>query len=119
MKNQHMSRLRPAFSWQQLAKLLFDSDTDFASQARQAVVDLQAHDPDTLKAWQTFRAESLRHADAIYSRLGLLMRPEDVRGESAYNDDLSDTVAELESLGLTAESDGATCGGETHAEAGS
>ena len=91
------------------AKQLFDSDADFADQARQAVVDLQSHQPDTLKAWQLFREESLRHAAAIYSRLGLLMRPEDVRGESAYNDDLPDVVAELDSLGLITESKGAAC----------
>ena len=91
------------------AKQLFDTDSDFAAESRRAVVALQSHDPETLHAWQLFREESLRHASVIYSRLGLLMRPEDVRGESAYNDDLADTVAELESLGLTAESDGATC----------
>ncbi len=91
------------------AKQLFDSDADFADQARQAVVDLQAHDPDTLKAWRLFRGESLRHAAAIYSRLGLLMQPQDVRGESAYNDDLPRVVAELDYLGLISESDGAAC----------
>jgi len=91
------------------AKQLFDTDPDFAAQSRQAVVALQSHDPDTIKAWQVFRAESLRHASAIYSRLGLLMQPDDVRGESAYNNDLPDVVAELESLGLVTESDGAAC----------
>ena len=91
------------------AKQLFDADPDFASQARQAVVDLQAHDPDTIKAWRLFRDESLRHTAAIYSRLGLLMQPEDVRGESAYNDDLPQVVAELDSQGLITESDGAAC----------
>ena len=91
------------------AKQLFDADPDFAAESRQAVVDLQAHDPDTIKAWQLFRAESLRHASVIYSRLGLLMRPDDVRGESAYNDDLSVVVADLESLGLITISDGAAC----------
>jgi len=91
------------------AKQLFDSDADFAAQARQAVVDLQSREADTLRVWQLFREESLRHTAAIYSRLGLLMRPENIRGESAYNDDLPDVVAELESLGLLTESDGAAC----------
>ena len=91
------------------AKQLFDADPDFASQARQAVVDLQAQKPDTIKAWRLFRDESLRHAAAIYSRLGLLMQPQDVRGESAYNDDLPQVVAELDSQGLITESDGAAC----------
>ena len=91
------------------AKKLFDADADFADQARQAVVDLQAHDPDTLKAWQIFRDESLRHADTIYDRLGLLMTPQDVRGESAYNDDLPQVVADLDSQGILTESDGAAC----------
>ena len=91
------------------AKQLFDTDADFADESRQAVVDLQSHAPETLKAWQIFREESLRHASVIYSRLGLLMRPQDVRGESAYNDDLADTVAELEAQSLVTESDGAAC----------
>jgi len=91
------------------AKQLFDADPDFAAESRRSVVDLQSHDPDTIKAWQLFRAESLRHASIIYSRLGLLMHPDDVRGESAYNDDLTDVVSDLESLGLITASDGAAC----------
>ena len=91
------------------AKRLFDADEDFAGQARQAVVDLQRHEPGTLKVWQVFRSESFRHARTIYGRLGLQLQPEDVRGESAYNDDLPKVVAELEAKGLITKSDGASC----------
>lgn len=91
------------------AKQLFDADAEFAAEARQAVVDLQGHDPETLKAWELFRAESFRHAAVIYGRLGLLMRPEDVRGESSYNEDLPQVVTELQAKGLITESEGAAC----------
>lgn len=91
------------------AKQLFDTDPDFATQSRQAVVGLQVHRDDTLKIWQLFRDESLRHCAIIYSRLGLLMQPEDIRGESAYNDDLPQVLIDLNKLGLVSESDGASC----------
>jgi arginyl-tRNA synthetase len=45
----------------------------------------------------------------VYGRLGVSLTREDVRGESAYNDDLPDVVAELERAGLLTESQGAQC----------
>ena len=50
-----------------------------------------------------------RHNVAIYERLGVLLADDDVRPESAYNDELADTVAELEADGVAVVDDGALC----------
>ena len=89
------------------AKARFDSDEAFASQARQAVVDLQSGDEKTLAIWRAFCDESLRHCHAIYDALGI-EKLED-RGESFYNDMLAGVVQELLDSGVAVESDGAIC----------
>ncbi|HEV7888192.1 MAG TPA: arginine--tRNA ligase [Acidimicrobiales bacterium] len=93
----------------QEAKRRFDSDPAFAEAARGRVVALQAGDPETLALWHALVAESERHFEQAYSLMGVLLSPDDVRGESFYNDLLVDTVAELDSLGLTKVDDGALC----------
>jgi arginyl-tRNA synthetase len=45
----------------------------------------------------------------LYSKLDVLLTPDDNAGESSYNDDLDDALAELEQLGLLEESNGALC----------
>jgi arginyl-tRNA synthetase len=87
----------------------FESDDAFAERARQRVVALQGGDAATLSVWEGLVAESERHFDAVYSRLGVLLAHDDVRGESFYNSLLDETVAELESLGLLREDQGALC----------
>ncbi|HEX2039615.1 MAG TPA: arginine--tRNA ligase, partial [Acidimicrobiales bacterium] len=91
------------------AQARFESDAGFAERARQRVVALQAGDAATLSAWEDLVAESERHFEAVYSRLGVLLTHDDVRGESFYNSLLDDTVAELESKGLLREDQGALC----------
>jgi arginyl-tRNA synthetase len=91
------------------AKARFDSDVDFAHRARQRVVALQSGHPETLALWQQFIDISLSHCDAIYERLGVSLRREHVRGESAYNDDLPQVVTALREQGLLEESQGAKC----------
>jgi len=93
----------------QAAKQRFDSDADFARTARENVVKLQAGDPQFLKRWQQFIAISLQHCDGIYQRLNVLLTREDVMPESAYNDDLAQVVADLDSAGLLTEDQGAKC----------
>lgn len=85
----------------------FDSDGDFAERARQTVVKLNRHDPKTLQSWTKFIDVSLDHAQEIYNQLGVLLTPEDVRGESSYNDELPSIVRELEGQQLLIESEGA------------
>ena len=91
------------------AKALFDSDTAFASESREYVVRLQSGDPDVLRAWRFICDQSLRSFQGLYQELGVELTQEDVRGESAYNDDLPNVVADLKRAGLATESDGAVC----------
>ncbi len=93
----------------QQAKQKFDSDAAFADAARQRVVSLQGRDAETLRLWSSLVEESYRHFRRIYERLNVLLAPEDVRGESAYNDDLGPVVDELYRSGLAIESEGALC----------
>ncbi len=91
------------------AKKRFDNDSEFAEASRQYVVSLQSGDPETLAKWAQFNEVSLAHCREVFSKLGVLLTDEDIRGESAYNDDLSEVVGDLKKAGLLTESDGAQC----------
>jgi arginyl-tRNA synthetase len=91
------------------AKHQFDSDPAFADAARAEVVALQSGDPQTALAWRTFLETSLRHCEGVYRRLDVGLIREHLRGESAYNDDLGNVVADLQEAGLLTESRGAQC----------
>ena len=87
----------------------FETDETFAARARQAVVDLQQGDADALARWRRYVDLSMSHCQAVYDALGVGLKPEHVRGESAYNDDLDGIVEDLRAKGLLTESDGALC----------
>ena len=89
------------------AKVRFDEDPAFADTAREYVVKLQGGDEAVLALWKQFVDISLSHAQAVYDTLGLKLRPEDVAGESKYNDDLQPVVDDLVQKGLAVEDDGA------------
>ena len=91
------------------AKQRFDESEAFANRARERVVQLQAGDPECLALWNRFNSISLGHCQAVYDRLGVSLTPADVRGESAYNDQLADVVDSLQQAGLLTESEGARC----------
>ena len=91
----------------QQSKQHFDADEAFANRARDYVVKLQAGDAKVLALWQKFKEVSLVHSREIYQTLNISLTDADVRGESAYNDDLEPVVSELKQLGLAQESDGA------------
>ena len=91
------------------AREKFDSDESFAERSRRRVVALQHGDDETLALWRVLVEESIRHFDAVYRLLDIRLQPEDVAGESAYNDQLDAVVADLERTGLLVESDGALC----------
>lgn len=91
----------------QQAKQHFDADAAFADKAREYVVRLQSGDPAILKLWEQFRNISLQHSDDIYSALNVTLGPDDVRGESFYNDDLSVLLQELQTQQLAVEDQGA------------
>jgi arginyl-tRNA synthetase len=91
------------------ARAEFDTVPDFADRARSRVVLLQSGDPETLRLWRILVGQSITYFSDVYERLGILLTPEDVVGESFYNDQLPEVVAELDAKGLLVESDGARC----------
>lgn len=96
-------------SFYRAAKKRFDESPEFADRARKLVVALQGGDADCLKKWAEFNRISLSHCLEVYERLGVSLTADHVRGESAYNDDLSVVVSELKARNLLTESDGAQC----------
>jgi arginyl-tRNA synthetase len=93
----------------QEAQSRFQADTHFAARARRRVVELQAGDAATVAVWRALVAESERHFQAVYDRLGVRLTPNDVRGESFYNDQLPELASELEASGVAVVDDGALC----------
>jgi arginyl-tRNA synthetase len=91
------------------ARAKFDAEPAFAERSRQRVVKLQGGDEDTLGLWRRLVGGSIRYFTAAYQRMGVLLQPEDVAGESLYNPMLADTAAQLEAKGLARISDGALC----------
>jgi arginyl-tRNA synthetase len=91
------------------AKKRFDESAEFADRARHLVVQLQAGDAECLRLWNRFNDISLSHCQAIYDRLGVKLSMADVKGESAYNADLANVIADLQAKGLLTEDNGAQC----------
>ncbi len=87
----------------------FDADPAFADRARTRVVALQSGDPETLDLWRRCVDISLRDFQALYARLGVLLEPGDLDGESTYNEELAGVVDDLDAAGLLVESAGALC----------
>jgi len=91
------------------ARVKFDEDPKFAERSRHRVVLLQAGDAHTLALWRELIDVSKRHFNDNYDRLGVLLRDEDLRGESFYNAMLPEVAAELEQRGIATINDGALC----------
>jgi len=87
----------------------FRTDQDFADRARRRVVALQSGDAETRHIWHQLINVSLAGFNEAYARLGVLLTDDDLAGESMYNDDLPEVVAELERTGITVIDDGALC----------
>jgi arginyl-tRNA synthetase len=103
------SELSDLEAFYQAAKARFDDDDSFAERARELVVSLQSGDAYCLQLWRRFNRISLNHCLAVYERLGISLTRDDVRGESAYNDELPDVVEALDRAGLITLSEGAAC----------
>lgn len=88
------------------AKKRFDEDEAFKEAARQAVVELQAGDPDTRRAWELLCDQSRREFQKIYDLLDIRLIE---RGESFYNLYLPQVIEELDQLSLLKEDEGAKC----------
>ena len=89
------------------AKTRFDEDPVFADTARDYVVRLQSGEETVTKLWHQFVGVSLEHCQAVFRKLGLLVEPGNVMGESKYNDDLQATVDELVEKNIAVDDDGA------------
>ena len=89
------------------AKVRFDQEPEFVERARQRVVMLQAGDAETRAVWKALVEDSKRYFDEVYGRLGVLLEPGDVCGESFYNDRLPGVIERLEKEGRLEKSQGA------------
>lgn len=88
----------------------FEKDPEFAERARAMVLALQAHDPTAVAKWEHFMALAQQHMSEIYARLDVSLSPEDIRGESAYNEAIAPMIADLQKQDdVLVESDGALC----------
>lgn len=91
------------------AKILFDSDENFAKTARAAVVGLHSGEGIWLTYWKHIVDYSERHYEKIYNNLNVTLTNEDIRGESFYREKLADVVNDLKKAGIAVESEGAIC----------
>jgi arginyl-tRNA synthetase len=91
------------------ARAEFDDSEEFQERSRRRVVLLQSGDPETLRLWRVLVDQSVAYFEEVYTKLGVLLIPADVVGESAYNDLLPMVLQELDDRGLLVESDGALC----------
>jgi arginyl-tRNA synthetase len=91
------------------AKALYDSNPEFAQMGRDYVVRFQSGEPDILKRWTQIVELTRNEIYPLYRLLKVKLKREDERGESFYNDKLSDVVTTLKDKKLAVESEGAVC----------
>jgi arginyl-tRNA synthetase len=89
------------------ANAKFEASIDFQARARDRVVMLQGHDPDTIALWQRLVDMSNAYFNTVYEKLGVLLTDDDLAGESKYQALMPEAYARLESAGLLEDSDGA------------
>ena len=88
------------------AKVRFDEDETFKETARNEVVKLQAGNSESRHAWQLLCDQSRREFQVIYDRLDIEITE---RGESFYNQFLTNIVDQLAFQRLLEEDAGAKC----------
>lgn len=88
------------------SKRTFDEDEAFKKRAREAVVQLQSGESETLQAWEMICHISRIAFQEIYTLLDVQLEE---RGESFYNPELPKIVEDLEKKGLITLSEGAKC----------
>jgi len=97
-----VGELQRLYQWASARK---EDDPEFLEAARAETVKLQAKDPETLALWQKFVDASMAEFNGIYERLDVTF--DEVRGESAYADELQSLVEDLLAQGVATESEGA------------
>lgn len=91
------------------ARAEFVASPEFQDRSRRRVVLLQSGDAETMRLWHILVDQSVAYFEDVYRKLGVLLTPEDVVGESFYNSMLPTIVDDLRGAGLLVESDGAQC----------
>lgn len=89
------------------AKKQYDENSAFAERARGYVVKLQNGDEYCRQMWRKLVDVTMAQNQKIYDRLNVMLKHEDVMGESLYNAMLPVIVADLKTTGLAVESEGA------------
>lgn len=85
------------------SKIRFDENEAFKKKAYEAVVKLQSHDPNYIKAWQMICDVSRKEFQTIYDRLDIKLIE---RGESFYQEHMRAVVKFLDEKGYLEEDDG-------------
>ena len=96
-------------SFYRAARAKFDADETLRERSRARVVALQNGDEETRRLWRILVDESVAYFAEVYRALDVTLAPEDVVGESYYNEMLEGVVADLDAAGLLVESGGALC----------
>ena len=90
------------------ARAKFDASDEFKDRARARVALLQSRaDAPTMAIWQKLVDKSADYFDVVYGKLGVLLRRDDIVGESYYQPMMPAMLDRLDRAGLLAESDGA------------
>jgi len=90
------------------ARAKFDASDEFKDRARARVTLLQSRtDGPTVAIWQKLVDKSADYFDVVYGKLGVLLRRDDIVGESFYQPMMPAMLERLDHAGLLAESDGA------------
>ena len=103
------SKLADLEGFYRAAKKCFDESPEFADRSRELVVQLQGGEENCLRLWHRFNDISLSHCQKVYDRLNVKLSMADIKGESAYNDDLPGIIEILREMKLLSESNGAQC----------
>lgn len=90
------------------ARAKFDASDEFKDRARARVTLLQSRtDAPTMAIWNKLVDKSADYFDVVYGKLGVLLRRDDIVGESFYQPMMPAMLERLDKAGLLAESDGA------------
>ena len=90
------------------ARAKFDASDEFKDRARQRVTLLQSReDAPTMAIWHKLVDKSADYFDVVYGKLGVLLRSDDIVGESFYQPMMPAMLERLDAAGLLAESEGA------------
>jgi arginyl-tRNA synthetase len=89
------------------ANAKFNESEEFQARARERVVKLQAHEPESIAIWNRLVEMSNSYFNLVYGKLGVLLTDDDLAGESRYEPLMPEVYKRLDETGLLVDSDGA------------